>query len=94
MIAGRPVEWDEEKDKLNQKKHNIGFDTAALVFADPRHIEYSDESHSEDEERYIVLGVVNSLLFVVCTDRNESTRIISARRANAKERSIYNGHRA
>ena len=94
IIAGYPVEWDEDKDKLNWKKHGIRFETTALVFADPHHIEYPDEMHSDEEERYIALGMVNNLLFVVCKDREETTRIISARRANAKERRLYNGNRA
>ena len=94
IIAGRQVEWDEKKDKLNRKKHRISFDTAALVFADPHHREYPDETHSDDEERYIALGLVQNLLFVVFMEREESTRIISARKATAKEGRLYNGNRS
>ena len=60
----------------------------------PYDIELPDEEHSDDEIRYDIIGLVDNVLFVVCTDRGESTRIISARKATAKERNAYNGNRS
>lgn len=91
LINGRPTEWDDEKEKINIKKHGLDFTTAAHVFDDIDRLEYYDVAHSEEEERYIVLGLVNKVLFVVCTDRGDATRIISARKATAKERGLYYG---
>ena len=85
------VEWDDNKNEINYRKHGIKFETAALVFADPERIEYFDEAHSIEEDRYIVLGSVHNVLFVVYTMRGEVIRLISARVANAIERRIYYG---
>ena len=52
------VEWDDVKAEINRKKHGISFETAALVFADEERIEYYDKLHSQEEDRYIVLGCV------------------------------------
>ena len=93
-IAGRYFEWDEEKNRLNKQKHKVSFETAARVFSDPFFVECPDETHSDEELRYKVLGMVNSVLLVICTDREDATRIISARKANAEERSAYNGNRS
>ena len=93
-ILDRFFVWDDEKDKKNRKKHGISFESAAYVFADPYRIEYPDEAHSDDEMRYDVIGLVDKVLFVVYTEREDATRIISARKATAKERSAYNGNRS
>ena len=90
-IAEVLVEWDENKNKINIQKHGISFETAALVFADEERIEYYDEIHSVNEDRYIVLGCVQGILYVVYTMRGEAARLISARMANAIERRIYYG---
>jgi len=81
-------EWDSEKALLNWKKHTVNFEDAALVFADENRIERFDSEHSDDEDRYITIGKVESVLFVIYTERGEITRLISARRATAKERGI------
>ena len=62
-------EWDENKDRLNQKNHDgISFEYAARVFLDSKRIEMLDENHSdESEERYNVIGCVERILFVVYT---------------------------
>lgn len=88
-IYGIPVEWDDNKNTLNQKKHGISFETAALVFADENRIEYYDKLHSINEDRYVVIGCVHGVLYVVYTMRNETARIISARMATSIERGIY-----
>lgn len=90
-IAGTLVEWDETKNQRNIKKHGISFQTAALVFADEERIEYFDKLHSQDEERYVILGCVHGILYVVYTMRDECARLISARMATPFERKIYYG---
>ena len=79
------------KNRVNIKKHGISFETAALVFADDERIEYYDKLHSQDEDRYVVLGCVQGILYVVYTMRGEAVRLISARMANQTERKIYYG---
>ena len=90
-ISGTLVEWDENKNQLNIRKHGISFQTAALVFADEERIEYFDKLHSQDEDRYVVLGCVQGILYVVYTMRDEYARLISARMATKLERRIYYG---
>ena len=82
-------EWDEEKNKLNQRKHGIDFETAMLVFNDLQRIEIYDMEHSASEDRYNTIGMVHDVLFVVYTERKENIRLISARIATKTERSIY-----
>jgi len=92
VIDNIQVEWDENKEKINIRKHGISFDIAALVFADEERIEYYDKLHSSaEEDRYVVLGMVEDVLFVVYTDRRSAVRLISARAATAHERRLYYG---
>ncbi len=60
-------EWDEDKSRLNLKKHGIDFETAILVFNDMERIEIYDLEHSIKEDRYNTIGMVNDVLFVVYT---------------------------
>ena len=90
-MSGIVVEWDDNKNAINKKKHGISFETAALVFADEERIEYYDKLHSQNEDRYIVIGCVQGILYDVYTMRNETARIISARMATSIERKIYYG---
>jgi uncharacterized DUF497 family protein len=85
-------EWESDKEKKNIKSHKISFSTAKLVFNDPGRCERFDRKHSENEDRWQTLGLVDQLLFVVYTERGEYTRIISARIADENERRIYNGY--
>lgn len=89
LISGRPMEWDDRKNEINKRKHGISFETAAHVFEDINRIEYFGEAHSADEDRFIVLGLVRKVLFVVYTDRGDATRIISARKATEAETEVY-----
>lgn len=82
-------EWDEEKNAINKQKHKISFETAAHVFEDPEYIEMYDFEHSIEEDRYIAIGKVGDILFVVFTERKESIRLISARLATNAERRLY-----
>lgn len=82
-------EWDDRKNQLNIEKHKISFETALHVFDDPDYIEMYDFEHSTNEDRYIAIGRVGSVLFVVFTERKDRTRLISARLANKTERRLY-----
>lgn len=84
-------EWDERKNALNKAKHGIGFGIAARVFADPHRIEKYDASHSDDEDRWLTIGMVYpAVLVVIYTERhNEVIRLISARQANEHEVRTY-----
>lgn len=84
-------EWDEEKAKINLKKHGIPFEIAAKVFLDENRIDIYDEAHSIDEHRYITIGLAGDILFVVYTERGARIRLISARLATARERRVYYG---
>lgn len=74
---------------LNKEKHKISFETAAYVFNDPYYIEMFDFEHSIDEDRYIAIGKVGEILFVVFTERKNIVRLISARLATNAERKLY-----
>ena len=82
-------EWDEEKNIINKQKHKISFELASHVFDDPNYIEMYDFEHSIDEERYIAIGKVGDILFVVFTERGITLRLISARLATFSERRLY-----
>ena len=82
-------EWDEDKNSINQEKHKISFETAAHVFDDPDYIEMFDFKYSVNEDRYIAIGRVGDVLFVVFTERKEAVRLISARLATSAERGLY-----
>ena len=86
-------EWDPEKDRINRKTHGISFSNAKFVFNDTERWERYDSSHSEYEDRWQTIGLVDKVLFVVYTEQGESIRIISARIADENERRVYNGER-
>ena len=94
IVQGLLVEWDEAKNELNKKKHGIDFRDAGLIFGDEARIEMYDRVHSIDEDRYITIGKVGTVLFVVFTERpaHHAVRLISARKANARERRLYYGN--
>lgn len=84
-------EWDSTKAKANLAKHQVSFDEAKSVFDDPLFVDFYDPDHSEDEERFIIVGQSNAgrLLVVSYTEREESTRLISARTATRSEKFAY-----
>ena len=88
-INNMVFEWDDEKNQINWRKHNVDFNDAAQVFGDENRIEWFDAAHSDTEERYITLGMVDEILFVVYTEREDRTRLISERRADKSERRKY-----
>jgi len=87
-------EWDESKAAKNFRKHGVSFEEAATAFGDPFSITIYDPLHSENEDRFILLGMSgkNRLLVVVHTDRYEKIRIISARKAIQKEKRQYENY--
>ena len=82
-------EWDIKKEKINIEKHGISFKTASLVFNDENRIEYYDQLHSADEDRFITIGLVGKVIVVVYTERLSKYRIMSARPATKEERRRY-----
>ena len=86
-------DWDERKSASNAKKHGVSFEEAKSVFLDERAKLINDPDHSEDEERFVLLGISSTLrLLVVChcyRDIGNVIRIISARKANASESKFY-----
>jgi uncharacterized DUF497 family protein len=89
--------WDDEKNRENIKKHGVSFEEAQTVFYDENATVYYDPDHSEDEDRFILLGMSFRLhILVVCHSYRESEsiiRIISARKADKVERSAYGRRR-
>ena len=85
------VEWDDEKNKKNYKKHGLKFETAARIFLDENRIEEIDEVHSDFEERIKTVGRVGKILAVIYTERGEKYRLISARQADKNEEDEYYG---
>jgi uncharacterized DUF497 family protein len=90
-VRGYLFEWDPGKATSNLWKHGVCFQEAITVFADPFAVELSDPDHSISETRYLVLGTSDRqrLLVVAFVERTPRTRLISARRASARERSMY-----
>jgi len=85
-------EWNHSKNEKNILKHGIDFRAAARVFDDPHFIVNEDDRHNYGESRYRIIGAVDphGILLVVYTERYKNTiRIISARKANKKERHLY-----
>jgi uncharacterized DUF497 family protein len=80
-------EWDETKNKANHKKHKVWFEEASQVFGDIRALVFYDKDHSDAEERFILLGRSAShvLVVILCERKYSTMRIISARKATAKE---------
>ena len=83
--------WDPAKAATNITDHGVTLDEASTVFADPFALLMPDPDHSEDEDRFVLLGISTQqrLLVVAFTDRPPRTRIISARRATRRERRRY-----
>ncbi|WP_395686217.1 BrnT family toxin [Caenimonas koreensis] len=86
-------EWDPRKAAANAKKHGVGFDEARSVFSDERAKLIDDPDHSDEEDRFVLLGLSGVLrMLVVChCYRSEGNviRIISARKATARESRLY-----
>jgi uncharacterized DUF497 family protein len=85
--------WDEKKNKSNKKKHNVSFEEAETSFADEKALLLHDPDHSDEEERFILLGLSSKLrILVVChryIKRDDVIRIISARKATRLEQEQF-----
>ena len=85
--------WDDEKEKINIRKHGISFDEARTVFYDEKAIQFFNPDHSEEEDRFILLGISFKLrILVVCHCFRESetvVRLFSARKADRDEEQEY-----
>jgi uncharacterized protein len=85
--------WDERKNRSNKKKHGVSFEEARSAFLDENARLIDDPDHSDEEGRFILMGLSETLrVLVVChcyRQDGEVIRIISARRADAEERSQY-----
>lgn len=84
-------EWDDKKNRKNIRKHGVSFELASQIFDDIT-ISWEDTRKDYGEKRFISIGLAENILVlaVAHTDREGNTRIISARKASKKERSMYN----
>ena len=89
-------DWDPVKNEANINKHGVSFEEARAVFGDTNAVIRDDPNHSIDEERFIIIGYIKEWKHLtVCYCERESEkiiRIISARKANKKEKMIYGGN--
>lgn len=92
MSVNYNFEWDPNKARSNMAKHGVGFEEAATVFMDPMALTIYDPDHSENEERWITMGISkNSRLLIVCHSFHEESRevvnvrIFSSRKATKRE---------
>lgn len=84
-------EWDDLKAESNLRKHGVSFEEAATAFGDPLSITVADPDHSEQEDRFILVGSTfrDRLVVVVHSERGDRIRIIGARPATRSERRAY-----
>lgn len=84
-------EWDEDKARANVVKHGVSFEEAATVFDDLFNVIFRDDVHSDEEERFFLLGLASTgrILTVCYTEREGKTRLITARPATRNERRHY-----
>ena len=84
-------EWDAQKAVYNLAKHGVSIDDASTVFGDPLAGTISDPRHSVGEQRFVTIGhsADGSLIVVIHVERDDRTRIISARRATRREKRKY-----
>ena len=85
--------WDERKSRVNKRKHGVSFEEAQTVFFDENALRFYDPDHSQDEDGFLMLGMSFRLRVLVvchCYRSNDNViRIVSARKANAKEAEAY-----
>lgn len=88
-------EWDASKASANLKKHRVSFEEAKSIFYDEWGVQFFDDAHSNEEDRFLMLGMSsNTHLLIVChceRDDGETIRIISARMATKRESAFYSG---
>ena len=95
-MADIRYEWDPRKSRANKAKHGVSFEEARTAFLDEHARVIRDSEHSDDEDRFVLLGLsVQLRVLVVChcyRESNQVVRIISARRADSSERRQYAEH--
>ena len=88
-------QWDDEKNRINKRKHGVSFEEAKSVFFDDNAIQFWDEDYANAEERFLLLGMsykMRILLVAHCYREKDSIiRIISARKATKNEKKNYQG---
>ena len=93
MNNGITFSWDAKKNQANERKHSVSFEEALSVFYDEEALLISDDEHSIEEDRFVLIGRSNLLrILVVChcyRQEGGEIRIISARKANNEERKQY-----
>lgn len=86
-------QWDDLKNRENQRKHGVSFEEARSAFFDAQAVEFFDNEHGEAEDRFLLLGVSSKLrILMVChclREEGNTIRIISARKATKKEQREY-----
>ena len=90
-----PFAWDEAKNVANKAKHGVSFEEASALFTSGTdYLELFDDTHSDDEERFIAIGPIRrGVVLVVWTEQDEDvTRIISARMATKRERAYFDAY--
>jgi uncharacterized protein len=92
-MAGLRFEWDKSKSATNRRKHGLSFEEASTVFYDENALLIGDPDHSEDEDRFFLLGIsIRLRILIVChcyRETQEVIRIISARKADPSEQDEY-----
>lgn len=86
--------WDENKNQINQKKHKLSFEEAKTVFYDVEAIVFDDPEHSEEEDRFLIIGFTEKARLCIVShcyrEEDSIIRIISARKATTSEKEYYN----
>ncbi len=84
-------DWDENKAVSNLSKHGVSFEEARTVFDDPLYVDFYDPAHSDEEDRYLIVGesIQRRLLIASYTERGNLIRLISAREVTRTERKVY-----
>ena len=87
--------WDKNKNQINEEKHGVTFDEAKSVFYDENAIEFYDNYHSDEEDRFLLIGrSIHLRIILVChcfREKESKIRIISARKATKNEQKYYKG---
>ena len=90
------LDWDNNKNQSNIAKHGISFEEAIAIFDDPNIVTYEDTRFNYGETRFVSIGQIilvtqekTVIIVVIHTQRNQTIRLISARKANERERKCY-----
>jgi uncharacterized DUF497 family protein len=93
MASDLTFEWDPAKNALNLRRHKVSFEDASTVFLDENALLIADPDHSEEDDRFVLLGLSASLQILLvchcCKPRMGTIRLISARKADRQERQDY-----